>query len=94
MPFKPIYKFRGTNIRRAFIINAFLAAIIAAFTVEIRRMVDEHQYTRMLPDRPHKIAITLGFSFLIGLTSYTFLRIIFGTGESMMEGKELKHFWD
>ena len=53
MTFKPIYKFRGTNITRAFIINAFLAAIIAAFTVEIRRMVDEHQYTRMLPDRPH-----------------------------------------
>ena len=93
MPFQPIYEFRGTNIRRAFIINAFLAAIIAAFTVEIRRVVDEHRYTKMLPNRPHKVAITLGFSFLIGLTSYTLLRIIFGTGESMMEGKSLKHFW-
>ena len=47
----------------------------------------------MLPDRPHKIAVTLAFSFLVGLTSYTLLRMIFGTGESMMEGKELKHFW-
>tara|TARA_Y100000996_G_C22215499_1_gene517263 strand:+ start:311 stop:595 length:285 start_codon:yes stop_codon:yes gene_type:complete len=93
MTFKPIYIFRGTNIKRAFIINAFLAAIIAAFTVEIRRIVDEHRYTKMLPDRPHKIAVTLVFSFLIGISAYTLLRVLFGTGESMMEGKMLKYFW-
>jgi hypothetical protein len=92
MTFKPIYNFRGTNIKRAFIINALLAAIISAFTVEIRRIVDEHKYTKMLPNRPHKIAITLAFSFTIGLTSYMLLRVLFGTGESMMEGKMLKYF--
>ena len=93
MAFKPIYKFRGTTIRRAFIINAFLLAIITAVTVEIRRMLDERAYTKLWPDRPHKLLATITFSFGIGLASYIFLRLLSGTGESMMEGKPLKHFW-
>jgi hypothetical protein len=94
MKFKPIYKFRGTTIMRAFIINAFLAAIIAAFTIEIRRVLDEHDYTKMWPSRPHKVLITITASFCIGLVSYSFLRFFSGTGESMMEGAMLKHFWN
>ena len=93
MAFKPVYKFRGTTIWRAFIINAFLAALIVASTVEIRRILDESQYTKLLPDRPHKVVITIVCSFCIGIGAYVFLRTLLGTGESLMEGSALKHFW-
>jgi len=93
MAFKPVYKFRGTTIWRAFIINAFLAALIAASTVEVRRILDESQYTKMFPDRPHKVMITIACAFGIGIIAYVFLRTLLGTGESLMEGTPLKHFW-
>ena len=70
--FTPLYEFRGTTMWKAWVINSIILGLITAFTVEIRRIMDEHEFTTMLPDIPHKFA-------------YLFSRIIFGTGEGLIE---------
>ena len=84
MGFKPLLSFRGTTIARAFLLNAILIGITTAFTIEVRRTVNESQYTKDFPDIPHKVLATAFASTLIGLTAYIFLRILFGTGGGML----------
>jgi hypothetical protein len=84
MRFKPLINFRGTTIARAFLLNAILIGITTAFTIEVRRTVNESRYTKDFPDVPHKVLATALASILIGLTSYVFLRILFGSGGGML----------
>ena len=84
MGFKPLLPFRGTTIARAFLLNALLIGITTAFTIEVRRTINESQYTKDFPDIPHKVLATAFASTLIGLTAYILLRILFGTGGWML----------
>jgi len=77
MGFKPLLSFRGTTIARAFLLNAILIGITTAFTIEVRRTINESQYTKDFPDIPHKVLATAFASTLIGLTAYILLRILF-----------------
>lgn len=85
--FKPIFSFRPTTILKAFIINALLGAIITAFTIEVRKIIDEHEYIKYFPDRPHKLFFTTIVSFLIAFTTFTIFRFIFGAGGGMLSSK-------
>ena len=42
--FTPLYEFRGTTMWKAWVINSIILGLITAFTVEIRRIMDEHQF--------------------------------------------------
>ena len=84
MKFKPLINFRGTTIARAFFINALLIAITTALTIEVRRIIQHHKYTKELPDRPHKVVVTALASLIIGLIAYYGARVIFGIGGGML----------
>ena len=84
MGFKPLLSYRGTTIARAFLLNAILIGVTTAFTIEVRRTVNESRYTKDFPDIPHKVLATAFASTLIGLTAYILLRILFGTGGGML----------
>jgi len=59
MSFSPLINLQPTTIKKAFLLNAILTAIITAFTIELRRLLDEHKYSKHFPDRPHKLIITI-----------------------------------
>ena len=90
MTFRPIFPFRPTTIARAFILSSLLIAITTALTIEVRRVIDERQYTKELPDVPHKVLITTFISMIIGFTSYLIIRALFGLGGGMLAPK--KHY--
>ena len=48
MNFKPIINLRPTNMLKAFFLNALLIGIVSALTIEVRRILDENQYTKKL----------------------------------------------
>uniref|UniRef100_A0A6C0KCK8 Uncharacterized protein n=1 Tax=viral metagenome TaxID=1070528 RepID=A0A6C0KCK8_9ZZZZ len=83
--FTPLYEFRGTTMWKAWVINCIILGLISAFTIEIRRIMDEHQYISMLPDIPHKFIATILISSTAGFITYMLSRIIFGTGEGLIE---------
>jgi hypothetical protein len=83
--FTPLYEFRGTTMWKAWVINSIILGLITAFTVEIRRIMDQHEFTTMLPDIPHKFVATILISSTAGFIAYLFSRIIFGTGEGLIE---------
>jgi len=84
MTFKPPFPFRSTTIARAFIINAILVGLTTALTIEVRRTLDQSNYTKDFPDRPHKLIFTALASIFIGLSSYILLRALFGSGGGML----------
>ena len=90
MAFKPIIEFRGTTFFKAFVLNAFFVGFIAALSVEFRRLVDNHEFTEELPDIPHKLIATLVLSTLSGIIVYFFMRFITGTGEGMLDSKNMR----
>ena len=83
--FTPLFKFRGTTMWKAWVINSIILGLISAFTIEIRRIMDEHEFVSMLPDIPHKFFATIVISSVGGFIAYTLSRIIFGTGEGLIE---------
>ena len=83
--FRPLFEFRGTTMWKAWVINSIILGLISAFTIEIRRILDEHQYISLLPDIPHKFIATILISSTAGFIAYMLSRIIFGTGEGLME---------
>mgnify|MGYP003691519125 FL=1 len=83
--FTPLFKFRGTTMWKAWVINAIIIGIISGFTVEIRDYMDQHNYTTFLPDFPHKLLATILISSFAGFITFFLSRVIFGTGEGMME---------
>jgi len=87
MSFSPLINLQPTTIKKAFLLNAILTAIITAFTIELRRLLDEHKYSKHFPDRPHKLIITIIVSILIGLIAYIGCRFIFGLGAGMLSIK-------
>jgi len=88
MKFKPLIPFRGTTMAKAFLLNAILIGVTTALTIEVRKIINEHQYTKDFPDRPHKVIATALASILIGLSAYTVMRILFGSGGSMLAPKK------
>ena len=88
MGFKPLINFRGTTIARAFVLNAILVGITTALTIEVRRIIQHHKYTKELPDRPHKVMATAFASFLFALIAYVTARILFGSGGGMLAMKK------
>ena len=94
MSFSPLINLQPTTIKKAFLLNAILTAIITGFTIELRRILDETKYTNYLPDRPHKLFITIIVSILIGLIAYIGCRYIFGLGAGMLSLKNPpRHFF-
>lgn len=85
LKFTPLFKFRGTTMWKAWIINSIILGLISAFTIEIRKLMDEHEFISLLPDIPHKFVATIVISSLGGFIAYTLSRIIFGTGEGLIE---------
>ena len=88
-PFEPIFKFRGTTFFKAFLLNAFFVGLIAGLSVEFRRIVDEHQYTKALPDIPHKVGAASILSTIAGIIVFFLMRILTGTGEGMLDSKHM-----
>ena len=83
--FTPLFKFRGTTMWKAWVINSIILGLISAFTIETRRLMDQHKFISMLPDIPHKFIATIFISSSAGFIAYMFSRIIFGTGEGLIE---------
>ncbi len=91
MGFEPLINLRPNTILKAFILNAILTGIITAFTIEIRRILDENKYTKDFPDRPHKLGATMVISMMIGFITYLLCRYFFGLGEGMIGPKNSPH---
>ena len=87
MSFSPLIDLKPTTIKKAFLLNAILTAIITGFTIELRRILDENEYSKYLSDRPHKLLITIIISVLIGLIAYISCRFVFGLGDGMLSLK-------
>jgi len=74
---------RATTVRRAFFLNAFVAAAIAALSIELRRFVDIREETRDLP-RASKVTLTAAGAFVVALVIYLTTRFVFGFGGGML----------
>ena len=74
---------------KAWVINSIILGLISAFTIEIRRILDEHEFVSMLPDVPHKLLGTIFISSLAGFVTFLISRILFGTGEGMIEPSKM-----
>ena len=83
MTFKPIFDLRSTTIRKSFILNAIVLALIATLSIELRRYLDIRKETKGLTILT-KIWITFLGTFVIGLIIYILIRLIFGFGEGML----------
>jgi len=81
-----IKNFHPDSISKAFILNAFVSAIIAALTIEARLYLNRNnKYKNImgLQDR-QKMVIVMVLSFLIGLLVFTFMFYISGFGSGML----------
>jgi len=83
--FRPLFEFRGTVLWKAWLINSIILGIISGITVEIRNYMDKYDYDRFLPDFKQKLIVTIIISSLAAFITFFLSRIIFGTGEGMME---------
>ena len=90
--FTPLIKFRGTTIAKAFIINALIMGIVAALTVETRRILNKVEFNTILPDRINKLAATMAISTGVGFITLIIMRFIFGTYGGTLDGKRLSYF--
>ena len=91
MGFQPLINLKPTTIIKAFILNAILTAIITAFTIETRRILDENQYTKTIPDRPNKLLYTIIISMVISFITYILCRHLLGLGGGMIGPKNTPH---
>ena len=90
--FNSLFKFRGTNIAKAFLINAVIVGIISALTIEIRRILDDEEFKEFLPNRIHKVTVTMIISIFVGMTAFIAMRLLFGTYAGVLDGKQLHYF--
>lgn len=86
MSFKPILNLRATTIKKAFLLNAIVLAIIAAASIELRKYLDYIKETKGL-SRVKKMYITIFGTFFIGLFIYIVARFLLGFGEGMLANK-------
>tara|TARA_Y100000590_G_C15686507_1_gene1001841 strand:- start:79 stop:333 length:255 start_codon:yes stop_codon:yes gene_type:complete len=83
---------RATTITRAFVLNAIVLSVIAAFSIELRDMLDDMERTKGLSDI-QKLLITMLGTFFIGIIIYFVCRFFFGLGEGMMATKTVHTFF-
>ena len=83
MTFRPLIDLRATTIKRAFFLNALLLAIIAATSIELRKLIEERVETKDL-SRTRKVILTIIGSFLMAFITYILIRLIFGYGEGLI----------
>ena len=83
MKFTPLIDMRATTIRKAFFLNALLLGVIAATSIELRKLIEERVETKDL-SRPRKVLLTIIGSFLMAFLTYLIIRIIFGYGEGLV----------
>ena len=89
MTFNPIINFRPTTIRKAFLLNAFILACIAALSIELRHQLDKIQQTKGLAEYM-KLLITMIGTFIISIIIYLISRILFGFGGGMLTSHKVK----
>jgi len=92
MTITPIVNFRPTTIRKAFLLNAFILACIAALSIELRRWLDELQETKGLANYK-KLIITLLGTYLIAICIYLLGRVLFGFGGGMLTAHKIATFF-
>ena len=83
MVFKPLFDLRSTTIRKSFILNVLVLAIIATTSIELRSYLDIIGETKELTNSI-KLIITFIGTFIIGLIIYILTRILFGFGEGLL----------
>ena len=83
MNFKPILEMRATTMSKAFFLNALILAIVAAASIELRRLIEIRAETKGLSRFRKMLLTTLG-SFIIGMITYIITRFIFGYGEGLI----------
>ena len=91
MSFKPIFNLRATTIKKAFLLNAIVLALIASLSIELRRYLDIRKETKSLTDI-HKIIITMIGTFIIGIIIYIIIRYLFGFGEGLLASKPFSKY--
>ena len=108
MVFKPLFKgMRATNLLTAFILNAFVGALVATIIVEVRRDMDnnktavfkfvDHIVDRFDPDpfktEFRKMLYTFIAGFFGSLIVYNILFITIGYGGGMIASKKLSKYF-
>ncbi|MAH20722.1 MAG: hypothetical protein CMB96_04725 [Flavobacteriaceae bacterium] len=98
---------RATNIFKAFLINAFVAALVATIIVEVRRDLNEdksgifqiiHNIASRFDSNPFKTAprkmfYTFITGFVVSLIIYNILYVLIGFGGGMIANKkQAKYF--
>ena len=108
MAFKPLFKgMRATNLLTAFVLNAFVGALIATIIVEVRRDLDYHQTAvfkfvdrvveRIDPDpfknEFRKAIYTFIAGFFVSLVVYNILFMFIGYGGGMIASPKLSKYF-
>ncbi len=80
-----IPKFKSTSFAKAFVLNAIVAGLSTAITVELRFLLnpvlEKNKY-----DEGVKFAITLAISFMSSFFTYGIMFALFGYGAGMLSG--------
>lgn len=97
--------FRATTIFKAFIINAFLSALIATIIVEVRYAIDSGKgqlynsirntfnSNNLWNDELSKTRFTFVIGFLVTLFLYNILYIFIGYGGGLLTTKTSKQYF-
>ena len=87
-----MFDLRPTTIKRAFLLNALILAIITALSIELRHRFDKEHQTKGLAEW-QKLLLTVVGSFMIIIFMYIFGRAVFGLGGGMLVTKKYSSFF-
>ncbi|MCH9716897.1 MAG: hypothetical protein K0U52_07420 [Gammaproteobacteria bacterium] len=80
-----IPKFKSTSFGKAFVLNAIVAGMSTAITVELRFLLNPVLLKKDY-DEGVKFAITLAISFMSSFFTYGIMFALFGYGSGMLSG--------
>ena len=87
MAFTPLVDFRSTTMFKAFVLNAFLLALVAGMSIELRGYMDVYVHVKHFP-RWKKMVMTIVGTVIIGFTVFILARILFGYGGGLLAPPE------
>ena len=81
--FKPVVDFQPTTISKAFLLNAFVTALITVFAIYIKNVIEE-QYSKKIYSERQRILLHISVTFAVSVALFLFFRFLFGFGGGMI----------
>ena len=74
--FKPVVDFQPTTISKAFLLNAFVTALITVFAIYIKNVIEE-QYSTKIYSEKQRILLHISVTFVVSVALFLFFRFVF-----------------